>query len=185
MKKSSTTKSDAGTNTTLDRLRLTLDTAGVRRRLLPVADTPASPNDVAAILHISASDIVIPVILEAEGDYLAVLSSASARLSLGQVSEVVGAKRVRTLGPRSVRKWLSKVIGLPESSQDSPSLSWWEVPFVTGLPTVMDRSLMSREFVYAPVGEADWIMRIGPDEIRRATAAVVADVTGRNKPPRS
>jgi prolyl-tRNA editing enzyme YbaK/EbsC (Cys-tRNA(Pro) deacylase) len=185
MKKSVPMKPDTETNTTLDRLRVALDAVGVRRRLLPVADSTASPNDLAATLHIAANDIVLPVILEADGDYLAVLSSGSARLSLGQVSEIIGAKRVRTPGPRSVRKWLSKFIGMPDSPQESPALTWWEVPFITGLPTIVDRSLLSREFVYAPVGDSGWIMRIGPDEMRRATSAVVGDVTGRNRPRRA
>lgn len=184
MKKSFPTKPDTDPNTTLDRLRVALDAVGVRRRLLPVTDSPVSLSDLAATLRIAESDIVVPVILEAEGDYLTVLASGSARLALSQVSDLVGAQRVRTPGPRSVRKWLGKLLGLPGAPPDSPALNWWEVPFITGLPTVVDRALLSREFVYAPVGDAGWIMRIGPDEMRRATSAVVGDVTGRKTRPR-
>jgi hypothetical protein len=98
---------------------------------------------------------------------------------LPRVAEAVGARRSNSPGPRRIRKWLSKLSGTAPTDDDVAPLEWWEVPFITGLPTLIERSLLSREMVFTTTGEPGWVMRIGPNEMRQVTNALVADVIAR------
>jgi prolyl-tRNA editing enzyme YbaK/EbsC (Cys-tRNA(Pro) deacylase) len=164
---------------TLDRLRVVLDTAAIRRRMLRVEPEERTRQSVAAFLGVAEPDIIATSIVEADGDYLAVLGPGGTRVVLDSVAEAVGAKRVRVAGPRRLRAWLARL--LSKTADDAPpsSMEWWEVPFITGLPAVMERSLLDRQFLYAGTGDPGWVARIAPDELRRATLALVADVVRR------
>jgi prolyl-tRNA editing enzyme YbaK/EbsC (Cys-tRNA(Pro) deacylase) len=169
----------AGTFAALDRLRVVLDTAAIRRRMLRVAPLENSRQAVAAFLGIVTPDVTATTILEADGDYLAVLGAGGTRIALDRVAETVGARRVRVPGPRQVRAWLARLQSRTQDAAAPAPIEWWEVPFITGLPTVIDRSLLTRQFLYASTGDPAWVARIAPDELRRATLALPGDVISR------
>jgi prolyl-tRNA editing enzyme YbaK/EbsC (Cys-tRNA(Pro) deacylase) len=180
-----TTRSLRLDHSPLGQLAANLDALGARRRMLPVSPGLERVDDVAASLRISVTDIVVAQILEAEGDYLAVLASASSRFSLRLMGEILGAKRVRFLGPARVRAWLAHARSEAPDAADTSTLHWWEVPAICGLPTVIDQGLAGRGMVYAATGDAQLLMRITVDELKRVTGGFAGDLTGRaGVPPR-
>jgi prolyl-tRNA editing enzyme YbaK/EbsC (Cys-tRNA(Pro) deacylase) len=164
----------------LDRLNAALDAVGVRRRVLPVVGMPATPPELAAILGVAAMDLLMTTLVEADGAYVAVMAPGLTRVSTGQIAEIVGAKHVRVTGARQARAWLARLTAAQRSGEDVSPLAWWEVPFITGLPTVVDQALMARSFVYAGTGDRHWVVRIAPDALLRVTNALAGDVTGRS-----
>jgi prolyl-tRNA editing enzyme YbaK/EbsC (Cys-tRNA(Pro) deacylase) len=164
----------------LDRLNAVLDAAGVRRRVLPVVGMPSTVPELAVMLGVSAMDLLMTTLVEADSDYVAVMAPGLARVSPGQIAEIVEAKHVRVTGARPARAWLSRLTTAQHSGEDVSPLGWWEVPFITGLPTVVDQALLARSFVYAGTGDLHWVVRIAPDALLRVTNALVGDVTGRS-----
>ena len=142
-------------------LRARLDAAAVRRTFLHL-DAPATTPDILAMaLALPLSAIVVALKLEAGGDLLIAIIPANARLDLRAVAAAVGADRVRVASHRG-----------PRGAEEKPSLQ----PLVTDLPTVLDKSLASREYLFGASDDPGWALRIGAAALRRATGAILADI---------
>jgi Cys-tRNA(Pro)/Cys-tRNA(Cys) deacylase len=154
----------------LDRLRALLDAAAVRRALLP-HDTPAStPEERATALSVPPASVADARIVEADGDLLVAIIPGDRRLDLASLAAAVGARRARPAGAEDVRRRLGV----------DPA----QVPLLTGLPTVLDRSLLARGYLFGGTGDPLWTVRIAPADLKRATGAIVAAITraGRRGP---
>jgi Cys-tRNA(Pro)/Cys-tRNA(Cys) deacylase len=146
----------------LDRLRALLDAAAVRRVLLPHDSAVVTPEERAAALSLPTAAVAHAQIAEADGDLLAAIIPGDRRLDLAGLAAAVGARRARPAGAEDVRRRFS--------------LDPDQVPLLTGLPTVLDASLLAREFVFGATGDPLWTLRIAPTDLKRATGAIVAAI---------
>lgn len=155
---------------TLGPVRALLDTAAVHRIFIPLDEPARRPDELAAALAVPVGSVAVTHFAEADGDRLAAIVPGDARLDLGKLAIAVGApQRARLLGKGDLRK-----------DQDAE-----DVPPVTGLPTVIDRSLLRREYVYGRTGDPLWVLKIGSAGLRRATNAIVADIVRSAPLPRA
>ena len=145
---------------TLDSLRAQLDQAAVSRVLLPLDQPVHRPEDLAATLHMSVTLIAVPILVDADGDRLTAIIPGGSRLDLYKLAAAVGARQVRLHGTGKSRR---------QAHSEEPQL-------ITGLPTVLDRSLMRLDYLFSFTGDPQWAIRIGPIELRRATAGQLADI---------
>lgn len=146
----------------LDRLRELLDAAAVRRALLPHAAPAGTPEERARALSLPAAGVVQAQIADADGDVLVAITPGSHRLDLTLLAAAVGARRARTIGPEEVRRRFGYEPG--------------QVPLVTGMPTVIDRLLMARDYLFGATGDPLWTVRIASTDLKRATGAIVAPI---------
>ena len=166
----------------LDLLRATLDGLGARRRIMPVVGEFGRVQDVAVEAGLTHQDAVQPVLLDVDRDFAAALVPGGCRLSPGRIAALIGARHVRLLGPQQTRRWLARRIGrVPEPS--TGPLAWWEVPFLTGLPTIVAREIARRDFVIVPIGEPGWVVRLRPEELTRITNGHVGAITNTGGEP--
>ena len=142
-------------------LRARLDEAAVRRTFLHLDAPATTPDMLATALALPLSAIVVALKLEAGGDLLIAIIPANARLDLRALAAAVGADRVRAAGQRG-----------PRRAQEAPALQ----PLVTDLPTVLDTSLASREYLFGASDDPSWALRIGAAALRRVTGAILADI---------
>lgn len=153
---------------TLDALRAQLDAAAVRRVLLPLAQPVHQPEDLAAALHVPLRSVAAPVLVEADGDRLTAIVPGDRRLDLYKVAAAVGARQIRLYGAGRSRR-----------RQTPPE----EARLLSGLPTVLDRSLTRLEYLFSFTGDPLWAIRIGPVELQRAASAQVADIVRPGRAP--
>lgn len=155
----------------LDRLRALLDEAAVHRVLIPLGVRAGSPENVATILGIPLSRVVISLLADVEGDRVVALVPADQRLDLGRLAAGLGAKGARLVGAEPRRG----------QAQPPPAM-------ISGLPTVIDRSLLRSEYLFGTSGDPGWVVKMTPAEVRRATKGIVADIvrtTRESRPSRS
>ena len=145
----------------LDALRARLDAAAVRRTFLHLDGPATTPDMLATALALPLSAIVVALKLEAGGDLLIAIIPANARLDLRSLAAAVGANRVRVAGQRGLR-----------GADEKPALQ----PLVTDLPTVLDKSLANREYLFGASDDPGWALRIGAAALRRTTGAILADI---------
>jgi Cys-tRNA(Pro)/Cys-tRNA(Cys) deacylase len=146
----------------LDTLRALLDAAAVRRALLPHAEPAGTPEERAAALSLPLSSVANAQVAEADGDLLVAIIPGDRRLDLLSLADAVGARRARLAGAEEVRRRFTYEPG--------------QVPLLTGLPTVIDRSLLAREFLFGSTGDPLWTLRIASADLKRAANAVVAPI---------
>jgi Cys-tRNA(Pro)/Cys-tRNA(Cys) deacylase len=162
----------------LEALRTLLDHASARRSFLTgVAREPGAGDRPS----LSGTRCRV-VIAEVDGDYVATIIGDGDRLDTGALADTLGGKRAQLVSPQTVRHWLRTSSRSEEDARSDP-LAWDEVPLVTLLPTVLDRSLLDRNFLLGGTGDPECTLRIAPGELRRVTAAVVAPISrpGRTK----
>lgn len=158
-------------------MRVTLDELGARRRIMRVKNGLQQAEDVAAEVRLTAVDVVHAVLLDVDRDFALALISSGARLSPSAVADLLGARAVRILGPKQTQAWLTRQFGSNFQPSSSPALAWWEIPFLTGLPTIAAWELTRRELVVAPTGDPNWIVRLRAEELARVTSAHVGKIT--------
>lgn len=156
---------------TLDRLRAALDAAAVRRALIPLPEPVLTAAEVAATLQVPLEAIATVHLVEADGDQVLVLAPGDVRLNLTALASVLGAQRASMAGQHATRRRFG---GNPDLV--AQPFTWGEVPFVTGLPTIMDRTLQNREHIFTGSGDPRWVVRIAPEDARKVTAAQVAAI---------
>jgi prolyl-tRNA editing enzyme YbaK/EbsC (Cys-tRNA(Pro) deacylase) len=162
---------------TLDRLRAALDAAAVRRALIPLPQPMVTAAEVAAALQVPLEVVATVHLVEADGDQVIVLAPGEARIDLAAMAVVLGAQRASMAGPHATRRRFG---GSPDLA--AQPLHWGEVPFITGLPTIMDRALQDREHIFTASGDPRWVVRLTPQDARKATAGQVAPVARQARP---
>jgi prolyl-tRNA editing enzyme YbaK/EbsC (Cys-tRNA(Pro) deacylase) len=110
-------------------------------------------------------------LVEADGDQLIALAPGDVRINLAALAAAVGAQRATMAGPHATRRRFGGSADLEEQPYH-----WGEIPFVTGLPTLMDRGLLDREHIFTGSGDPRWVVRIAPEDARKAAAAQVARI---------
>lgn len=145
----------------LDALRARLDAAAVRRTFLHMDAPATTPDELAMALALPLNAVVVALKAEAGGDLLIAIIPAGTRLDLPALAAAVGADRVRLAGRRE-----------PHGGGETPILQ----PLVTDLPTVLDRSLASREYLFGASDDPSWALRIGAAALRRTTGAIIAAI---------
>ncbi|MGH2346215.1 MAG: aminoacyl-tRNA deacylase [Chloroflexota bacterium] len=155
----------------LEALRALLDRASARRSFL--TDRHSSSAEGGRSVPYGTRCRV--VVADVDGDYVAAIIGEGARLDTGALAEALGGKRAQLVSPRTVRAWLGSASSSGENERIG-SLTWDEVPLITQLPTVIDRSLLEHSFLLGGTGDPECLLRIAPGELRRVTAAVVAPI---------
>lgn len=145
---------------TLDRMRALLDAAAVARVFLPLEAPAYTPTAIAAALHLPLESIAVAVPAEADGDRLLAIVPGGARVDLSRLAELLGARRARLRGRGA-------------GHGDEPAAPG----IVSGLPTVIERALLGREFVYGTTGDPSWVVRLEPRVLQRVTGAIVGEIT--------
>jgi prolyl-tRNA editing enzyme YbaK/EbsC (Cys-tRNA(Pro) deacylase) len=146
---------------TLDRIRALLDAAAVHRVFIPLEMPAYRPAEIAEALQVPIASVAVAVLADAGGDRFAAILPGEARVDLARLADSIGARRVRLSG---------RGAGHGEDPAALPAI-------VTGLPTVMDRSLVGRHYLYGTTGDPSWVVRLEPAALHRATGAIVAAIS--------
>lgn len=144
----------------LNDLRALLDQAAVARTLLPLSVPAYQPQQLAEALHVSIASIAILLLVDVARDRVAAIVPADARVDLVKLASALGARSARLFG------------GADRHQADPAPLA---AP-VTTLPTIMERSLLSHDYLYTGTGDAQWALRIRPAALHKATSAIIADM---------
>ncbi len=173
-------KGDADATAPIDLVRAALNELGARRRIMPVKREFDRIDDVAADVGLARSDAIQPLLLAVDRDFALALVPSGGRLSSTGVADVLGARRVHILGAQQTRAWLQRRYGW-RVQPTTRTLAWWEVPFLSGLPTVVASEIALREMVVAPTGDPGWIVRLRSDELVRITSAHLGSILAATK----
>ena len=163
---------------TLEALRALLDRASARRSFITGA-VGALPEGGGR--PVPTGTRCRSVLVAVDRDYLAAIIADGDRLDTGAVAAHLGAARAQVIGPRLVRAWLGTVGDLEDSEGSTTPLAWDEVPLITQIPTLMDASLLDRDFLLGGTGDPDCMLRIAPRELRRVAEAGTAAIAHRGR----
>lgn len=102
--------------------------------------------------------------------YVAVVLAGDQRLDLNKVQRQVGAKRLKFLEPEEVLR----VTGYPAGG--TPPFG-----FAQPIPTLVDESVMEKDFVLGGGGRPELLVKIAPAELVKAAGATVGDFAQRTE----
>ncbi|HWE61317.1 MAG TPA: YbaK/EbsC family protein [Chloroflexota bacterium] len=145
---------------TLDRIRALLDGAAVPRVFLPLSAPAYHPLDIAEALNVPLDNVATALLADADGDRMMAIVPGDARIDLSRLAAALGARHVRLAGRGTVR------------GQEPTPLP----AVVSGLPTLIDRSLLSRLYLFGSTGDPSWVLRLEPAALQRVTNAMVGDI---------
>ena len=140
----------------------------IRAELLPMREDTPTVADAARVLGVSPDQIVKSVVFLVDDRPHLVIANGSRRISQGRLAALFG------LGKKRVR------LASPEVALDATGYPVGAMPpfgHVTPLPTLLDRHVLAQEEVFAGGGGIDYLLRIAPEELLRATRAQVVEVT--------
>lgn len=148
----------------------------IQAELLPMHEDTPTVADAARALGVASEQIVKSVVFLVDGRPHLVIANGLRRISQGKLAARfgLGKKRVRLAPPDVVLD----VTGYPVGTMP---------PFghLTPLPTLLDRHVLAQDEVFAGGGAIDYLLRITPEELLRATRAEVAEVTEEDDTTRS
>lgn len=118
-------------------------------------------------LGIEAVDIVPTLILKVDGKLLAVLKRGDQSLDLETIKRYLKVKSLTMAGEKEIFEKLGAVKGA--------------VPMVTGLPTIMDETILEREYIYGGIGDFNHTLKIRPVDLKDITKAEVINMTKKHR----
>lgn len=124
-------------------------------------------EDGVKFLEIKAIDIVPTLILKADGKLLAVLKRGDQQLDLETIKRHL---KVQNLTMASSKEILEKM-GIVKGA----------TPMVTGLPTIMDETILEREYIYGGIGDFSHTLKIRPVDLKDITKAEVINMTKKHR----
>jgi prolyl-tRNA editing enzyme YbaK/EbsC (Cys-tRNA(Pro) deacylase) len=137
----------------------------VPHELVPTRGRLRTPENMAAVLGIPPEQAARVVLLEGRKGLIAVLVPAGHGPSLRRVARA-------TPTPSLAEVPEDRVADLTEFLHEALP----PVPLPDGTRVIMDRSLAEQEVLYFAGGETSSLLKIRPDDLRRATGAKVARV---------
>ena len=138
---------------------------GVPHEMVPTGGRLRSPDRMAAILGLPPEQVGRVVLLRGAGDLVAALIPSHRIPDPHGIARATGQTELVELPPNRVTEatdYLQEALppaGLP-----------------SGTRVVMDRTLAEQEILYFPGGEPSSLLKIRPDDLARATDALVATV---------
>jgi Cys-tRNA(Pro) deacylase len=122
-------------------------------------------EDAAAAVGCAVGQIVKSLVFVADGQPVVALVSGAHRLDPVRLAAALGAERVERADGDAVREATGYAIGgVPPFGHAEP------------LPVLMDRALLDHDLLWAAAGRPDAVFAVTPDDLERASGAVVADL---------
>jgi Cys-tRNA(Pro) deacylase len=122
-------------------------------------------EDAARAVGCEVGQIVKSLVFLADGEPVVALVSGADRLDADRLGATLTAARVERADGDVVRAATGYAIGgVPPFGHAQP------------LPVVMDRALFEHGTVWAAAGRPDAVFAVTPDDLRRASGALVADI---------
>jgi Cys-tRNA(Pro) deacylase len=136
---------------------------GIEVRRFPEGTRTA--EDAAAAVGCAVGQIVKSLVFVADGQPVVALVSGAHRLDPVRLAAALGAERVERADGDAVREATGYAIGgVPPFGHAEP------------LPVLMDRALLDHDLLWAAAGRPDAVFAVTPDDLERASGAVVADL---------
>jgi Cys-tRNA(Pro) deacylase len=160
---------DAGPVTTGDgsaRLRRFLCRAGVDAEIVNPGTATPTVELAAAALGVRPAQIIKSLLFcDRKDGAVLVIVRGDRRIDRRKLAEVSGLRGLELAKPHVVESLTGyRVGGVPP------------VGHVHCVPTILDRAVLDTDLVYGGGGTDDSLLRIEPEEIKRLTDALVADV---------
>jgi len=124
-------------------------------------------EDGVKFLGIGAIDIVPTLILKADGKLLAVLGRGDQQLDLEALKKSLKVKNLTMANEEEIFEKLGVVKGA--------------IPMVTGLPTLIEETILKREYIYGGVGDLNYTLKIRPADLKKITKAEVINMTKKHR----
>jgi Cys-tRNA(Pro) deacylase len=122
-------------------------------------------EDAAAAVGCAVGQIVKSLVFVADGRPVVALVSGAHRLDTARLAAALGAQHVERADGDAVRAATGYAIGgVPPFGHTEP------------LPVLMDRGLHDHDLVWAAAGRPDAVFAVTPDDLERASGAIVADL---------
>ena len=148
-----------------ERVAAAATAAGLTIRLERFPEGTRTAKDAARAVGCEVGQIVKSLVFVADGKPVVALVSGADRLDTNRLAATLAAHRVERADGDAVRAATGYAIGgVPPFGHAQP------------LPVVMDRALLEHDTVWAAAGRPDAVFAVRPDELRRVSAARVADI---------
>lgn len=149
----------------LDRFCAAAEAAGFSARPTVYPEGTRTAVDAAAAIGCDVAQIVKSLIFDGDGQPLLVLTSGANRVDTAKVATVAGLQNVGKADAAAVREATGFAIGgTPPFGHPSQ------------VTTLLDRTLLDFDTVWAAAGTPSACFPISPDELLRLSSAQVADV---------
>jgi Cys-tRNA(Pro)/Cys-tRNA(Cys) deacylase len=148
---------------------LALTAAGIPFVAHPYEHDPGATSfglEAASALGVEPERVFKTLLVEADGRLVVGIVPVSALLDLKALAAVVGAKRATMAAPELAERKTGYIVG-----GISP------VGQKTALPTVLDRSCLAHEKVLVSGGRRGFDIELTPDDLLRATAGMLGDIS--------
>ena len=113
-------------------------------------------------LGIDASQGCSTLIIKADGRFVAVYRRDDHQLDLEKVRKILGAKSVQMATPAEILTQTGSPLGA--------------TPLFSGLPALMDQTLLEKEYVYGGTGSFGYDLKIKPEDLQGLNKAEAADL---------
>lgn len=151
----------------MDRLREYLSKNNVDAELIDMGKPMTTAKAAADLLNVPVGEIFKSLVLvDHDGRPLVVVLPGDLRLDQNALARLTGAKKLK-FAPEDV---VLKVTGYPAGG--TPPLG-----HLQGLAVYVDEKVLTCEVGYGGGGHPDWLLRIRPEELVRATGATVAPLS--------
>lgn len=148
-----------------DRVAAAAAAAGLPISIHRFPEGTRTAEDAARAVGCAVAQIVKSLVFVVDGRPVVALVSGADRLDPERLAAALGAERVHRADGDAVRAATGFAIGgVPPFGHARP------------LPVLMDRRLLQHDVVWAAAGRPDAVFSAGPEELRRASGAQVADL---------
>lgn len=113
-------------------------------------------------LGIEAADGVSTLIFKTEKGFVAVLRRDDHQLDLEKVKKILKAEEIKLASDQDILQGTGALKGA--------------TPLISGLPTIMDQTVLEREYVYGGTGSFEHDLKIKPADLKNVTKAESSDL---------
>ncbi|MBY9079671.1 YbaK/EbsC family protein [Paenibacillus sp. HN-1] len=133
----------------LEALRHKLEEQAVEYEILTHKYTARTAQEGAAMLGIELGQTAPALIVKSPDVYLAlIVSGERGRVNLEQAASLIGAASLRMASPREAMEITGFEVG--------------SIPLVLQLPCILDRKLLSHEYIYGGAGKPGTTLKLRP-----------------------
>jgi Cys-tRNA(Pro) deacylase len=155
----------AGRPAAVDRVEAAARALGLDVEIREFPDGTRTAEEAAAAIGVEVGQIVKSLIFSVDGQVTLALVAGKNRLREKSLAAAAGGSKVERVDADAVRAATSYAIGgVPPFGYPAP------------LPTYVDPDLLAYDVVWAAAGSHNHVFAIAPDDLVRATNAVVADL---------
>ena len=146
------------------RVEAALREAGIESEIVHTPASARTAEEAAATVGTSVSQIVKSLIFLCDGNPVIALVSGSNRLDTRALGALAGGRIERADADAARRATGYAIGGIPPVGHLAP------------IPTWIDRDLLAFDVIWAAAGTPNAVFPVAPDELVRASNAVVADL---------